>query len=109
MPTIVFEPPLGESLRVESEGDEDLLDVCDEVVAPIVFSCRSTTCGTCAVRVTEGEDLLDPPGPREAQLMEALHTDGQRFACAMHVRSGNGLLRLRVCAREAFSQAPQSV
>ena len=105
MPTIVFEPPLGESVRVESDGDEDLLDVCDEVLAPIVFSCRSTTCGTCLVAVAEGEDLLDPPGSREAMLMDELHTDGRRFACAMRVRSGKGLLRLRVCAREASSQA----
>lgn len=108
MPTIVFEPPSGEPLRVESNGDEDLMDVCDEVMAPIVFSCRSTTCGTCAVRVTEGKDLLEPPGPREARLMEELHADGRRFACALHVRSGKGLLRLRVCARQALSHAPQS-
>lgn len=100
MPTIIIEAPTG-TMRVEAEGDEALIDICDEVMAPIPFSCRSATCGTCGVRIVEGQELVDPPGGTERMLRDQCGRDGRRFACALRVRPGRGTLRLRVCGRHA--------
>lgn len=97
MPRIVFVPPVGVGVEVDENGERALIDICDEQTAPVAFSCRSTTCGTCGVWVEEGQALLDPPGPVERSLQEKCGRDGRRFACAMHVRSGKGVIRLRVC------------
>jgi len=97
MPKVAFVPPVGVSLEVDVDRECALIDVCDEETAPVPFSCRSTTCGTCGVWVEEGEALLDPPGPIELSLQEKCGRDGRRFACAMRVRSGRGVIRLRVC------------
>jgi len=102
MPRILFVPPVGVGMDVEVEGDRPLIDVCDEAIAPVPFSCRSTTCGTCGVWVEQGQALLDPPSSHERSLQEKLGRDGRRFACAVRVRSGKGVIRLRVCGSYAI-------
>jgi len=97
VPTIEFVAnAIGRHKRVEVEGDRDLVDVCDEVMAPIPFSCRSASCGTCHVEVLEGAELLEPPEPPEAELLELLRGSGQcRLACQARIKAGTGLIRLR--------------
>jgi ferredoxin len=87
----------GGSARVSASGP--LVDVCDEARSPVVFSCRSSTCGTCRVEVLAGVDLLEPPHDHEADALRRLAEPGaplpQRLACQAVVRAGPGLLRLR--------------
>jgi ferredoxin len=101
MPTVKIVLPSERVFVVDTVGEDRLMDLCDAAQAPIVFSCRATTCGTCGVWVERGEHLLDPPGLEEAKLRAKLGGDGRRFACAIRVRSGRGVIRLRVCGHVA--------
>lgn len=101
MPTVELVLPSERVFAVETVGEERLLDVCDAAQAPVPFSCRAATCGTCGVWVEQGEHLLDPPEVKEAELRAKLGQDGRRFACAIRVRSGRGVIRLRVCGHVA--------
>ena len=97
MPRIVFESCNLPPLQVDCPDGGRLLDICDEVTAPIPFSCRSATCGTCRVDVLEGAEVLDPPGPEECETLATLGDDGsrRRLACKAHVRATNGRLHLK--------------
>lgn len=81
------------------EGQLDgarLVDFADEHRAPISFSCRGGTCGTCRVRVLDGAALLEPPRARERETL-AYFGDGPdvRLACvARAARGASGALRL---------------
>lgn len=97
MPTIEFEGAgLARDKTAEAPNGGALVNICDEVLAPIAFSCRSASCGTCHIYVLEGGDLLDPPGPDEVDLLDLL--DGgkdTRLACQARVKPGPGLIRIR--------------
>jgi ferredoxin len=97
MPTIVFEASAaGPALTVDEPTGGRLVDICDDASAPVPFSCRGASCATCRVEVLEGEALLEPPDPLEAELLEAMaEPPGRRLACSATVRRGDGLLRLR--------------
>lgn len=87
---------IGRCKRVEAPEGGELLDICDESIAPIPFSCRSATCGTCHVEVLEGAELLAPPEPDEQELLSILGGDEKhRLACQVRVQGGPGLVRLR--------------
>jgi ferredoxin len=101
MTKIVFVAPTGMVVEAQTDEDRALIDICDEVTAPVPFSCRATTCGTCGVWVERGEAWLMPPGPEERSLQAKCGRDGRRFACALRVRSGKGVIRLRVCGSSA--------
>jgi ferredoxin len=91
MPTIaILASPAGPAMEVE--GDGPLIDLCDEARAPVAFSCRAASCGTCRVEVLAGAGLLEPPGRDEIPL---LASPAQRLACQAVVRPGPGLVRLR--------------
>jgi ferredoxin len=98
MPIIVFEGnALGPTLRVDEPEGGALADICDDHEAPIPFSCRGASCGTCRVVVIEGKALFEAPGEAERDLLEVL--DGgpdDRLACSARLRAGEGLVRLRV-------------
>jgi ferredoxin len=73
------------------------VDACDDLGAPVPFSCRSGSCGTCRVEVLEGERWLDSPGDEELYVLEQFgDPPGRRLACMVQVRRGEGLVRLRV-------------
>ena len=95
MPTIeLVASAAGPAVRVEAAGR--LLDVCDDARAPVEFSCRGATCGTCRIAVLDGAALLEPPGAEESELLRTLAAPpGQRLACQAVVRPGPGLVRLR--------------
>ena len=72
-----------------------LLDACDDARAPVSFSCRSASCGTCRVEVLAGAELLDPPGPDELDVLAIFAAaPAERLACQAIVRAGDGLIRL---------------
>ena len=94
--TIVFSANrFGGEKRIEAPEGGDVVDLCDHHFAPIPFSCRSASCGTCQVDVLEGEDLLEPPNEAERELLPLLGGKG-RLACQARVRPNvTGLIRLR--------------
>lgn len=97
MPTLEFlANAIGRLKRVEAPKGGELVDICDEYLAPIPFSCRSASCGTCHVEVLEGGELLEPPAAEERELLALLGGHGEhRLACQARVRPGPGVVRLR--------------
>jgi len=97
MPTIEFEGAgIARDKLAEAPEGGALVDICDQILAPIPFSCRSASCGTCHIRVLEGAELLEPPGEAEAELLDLL--DGppdSRLACQACVKAGAGFIRVR--------------
>ncbi|MDX2051195.1 MAG: 2Fe-2S iron-sulfur cluster-binding protein [Polyangiaceae bacterium] len=96
MPRIVFiATRIGHEKTVETDGGE-LLDICDQYLAPIPFSCRSASCGTCHIHVTEGQDLLEPPEAAESELLELLgNLPNHRLACQARVKDEPGTIVIR--------------
>lgn len=97
MPTIEFEAVglYSEKLIDVPEGG-DLVDACDQVLAPIPFSCRSASCGTCHILVLEGAQCFEEPEEAEAELLDLL--DGppeSRLACQARIKPGPGFIRIR--------------
>ncbi|MDP9151719.1 MAG: (2Fe-2S)-binding protein [Myxococcota bacterium] len=98
MPLIVFES-VEDGPCVETDAAEGgrLIDLCDARGAPVPFSCRSASCGTCRVDVLDGGEWLESPGEDELDVLGEFGDDPahRRLACQARVRPGAGLLRLR--------------
>lgn len=99
MPVVVFESRGGPALVVSSPRGGRVLDLCDEYDAPVPFSCRSATCGTCRVHVLEGGTLFEPPAREEVELLRLMGDDPgrHRLACQARLRPGEGRVRIRAC------------
>jgi 2Fe-2S ferredoxin len=68
VPKVEFmESVFGPSKTVDAPDGGALVDLCDLHYAPIPFSCRSATCGTCHVVVVQGEELFEPPNDAESR------------------------------------------
>ena len=95
MPTIeVLQSAHGPAVTLTASAGR-LLDACDDARAPIAFSCRSASCGTCRVEVLVGADLLEPPGPDELEVLTLFAAAPcERLACQAILRSSPGLIRL---------------
>ncbi|MDP9002512.1 MAG: (2Fe-2S)-binding protein [Myxococcota bacterium] len=96
MPRVMFES--GEVI-VEADMPDGgrLVDLCDERSAPVPFSCRSASCGTCRIDVIQGAELLEPARSDELEVLDLFgdHPSRRRLACQAHVRPGPGFLRVR--------------
>jgi 2Fe-2S ferredoxin len=97
VPTIEFlESPAGRAKTVEASVGGALVDVCDHAYAPVPFSCRSATCGTCHIIVLEGLDLFEPPEAAEQELLDILNgPPGSRLACQAVLKGAPGIVKLR--------------
>jgi len=98
MPLVVFESlETGALVEAEAPAGTRVVDLCDERNAPVPFSCRSASCGTCRVDVLEGGDLLEPPRDEELDILDIFGDDPsrRRLACQARLRAGTGRLRLR--------------
>ncbi len=97
MPRIEFlESHAGRAKTVEVPEGGALVDICDDAYAPVPFSCRSATCGTCHVLVLEGAELFEPPSGEEEELLTVLRGPPQsRLACQAVVKSGQGVIKVR--------------
>jgi ferredoxin len=98
MPTIEFAGnEFGPATSAEVTGRAHLVDVCDVAGAPVLFSCRSASCGTCRVEILAGGELLDDPGKDEIDVLEIFGAPPtHRLACQVVVRPGPGTVRLRM-------------
>ena len=89
----------GASKSVDEPEGGDLLEICDDHLAPVPFSCRSASCATCEVYVVEGIELFEPPNYDEADLLRILgDRKNHRIACQARILPGDGLIRLRPVA-----------
>ncbi|MDI3286973.1 2Fe-2S iron-sulfur cluster-binding protein [Polyangium sp. 15x6] len=88
---------LGPAAAADAEPGDALVDVSDACRAPVSFSCRSASCGTCLVEVLEGAALLEPPSSDESDVLDVFDAPpSQRLACSARlVARGEGLVRLR--------------
>src|SRR5258706_16458411 len=102
MPTVHFEGNLfGADRDVDVPDGGALVDVCDEHEAPVPFSCRSATCGTCRIEIIEGADLFEPRQVEEEDLLAIFGDPGHfRLACQATLRKTDGLVRLRIADDE---------
>ena len=97
VPTIIFQANrVGREKSVEAPKGGALVDICDEALAPVPFSCRSATCATCHIEIVRGAELLVPPDEDERELLDVLNApDTSRLACQVVVHSGPGTLCVR--------------
>jgi adenylate cyclase len=90
----LVDPESGVTVTTDADAGR-LLDVCDEARAPILFSCRSASCGICRVDVEAGADMLDPPEGDELETLRAFDASpSERLACQVRIRAGDGTIRL---------------
>jgi len=86
----------GSAKEADAPEGGPLLDICDEALAPIPFSCRSASCATCHIEVLAGGEFLDPPEEAEQDLLDIVGGPaGSRLACQAIVKPGPGLIRIR--------------
>jgi ferredoxin len=95
--------PFGPATAAEAAPGERLMDVCDEAAAPVPFSCRNATCGTCLVRISHGIERLDPVGSDERSVLDALdaHADA-RLACRARVVASDGTIAVSLDLSRGF-------
>lgn len=76
--------------------EERVLDACDEAGAPVAFSCRSASCGSCRVAVLAGAELLAPPRAEELATLASLGCEAEvRLACQLRVTAVSGEIQLQ--------------
>jgi ferredoxin len=102
MPVIHFEGNIfGDDCEVDVPEGGRLADVCDAAGAPVPFSCRAATCGTCRIEILQGGELLEPPSGPEAELLRALGDPPEfRLACQAELKRTEGFVRLRIADEE---------
>lgn len=98
MPKVVFVASNGkDTVEVDAPNGAALADLVDGSDAPIPFSCRSASCGTCHVEVLEGQELLLEPEDEELDVLDALDSKAPRFrlTCCAKAGTGAGTVRVR--------------
>ena len=104
MPVLYFHAnSFGPALTVEEPTGGALVDICDDVEAPVPFSCRGASCGTCRVEIITGAQLLAPPQADELDVLAAFgNLPNHRLACCAQVLEGSGVIELRVAEEESL-------
>lgn len=87
-PAVEFEASeWGDAVRVDQPSIESLMDLCDEIGAPVPFSCRGASCSTCRIEVLEGQEWLEAPNAFERELIDSFKTPAStRFACQVALK-----------------------
>ena len=97
---VLFEttdPTEAPSVDADADAGTALVDLCDERNAPVPFSCRSASCGTCRIDVLAGGALLEPPRDEELDILDIFGDDPskRRLACQARLGAGEGLVHVR--------------
>ena len=75
-----------EDLLVEAPEGTALREIAEATGADITFGCGSGSCGTCRVRVVEGQENCSEPGREEKDFLRALEAPADhRLACQVCV------------------------
>jgi phenol hydroxylase P5 protein len=82
MAKVTFTP--NEQTEEVADGAE-LREVCEEKFN-IPFGCKDGICGTCRIRVTEGDNNLSPKNEKETDMLP--DHDNERLACQAQIKSG---------------------
>lgn len=98
MARVITESNLGRVVEIDAPDGAALVDLCDAHEAPIPFSCRSASCGTCRIHVLEGADDLLPPAEDEIDLLDVFDSKPPHVRLACQARLRPGATRLRVKA-----------
>jgi ferredoxin len=77
---------IGDDLTLTLRSGERLIDICDRSATPISFSCRSGSCGTCAIRVLQGMANLSPLNEKEEIVIADLEAPDPHIRLACQVR-----------------------
>ena len=87
---VITESNAGRMVEIDAPEEAALVDVCDEHSAPIPFSCRSASCGTCRIHVLEGAEQLLPPAADELDLLDVFNLKPPliRLTCQARLRPG---------------------
>src|SRR5512139_3097208 len=93
---VITESTTGRIVEIEAPEDAALIDLCDAHDAPIPFSCRSASCGTCRIHVLEGAEHLQPAAEDELDLLDVfnLQPPRVRLACQAKLRTGAHTVRV---------------
>jgi ferredoxin len=76
-----------EDLLVEAPAGTPLQRIADAAGADITFGCRTGSCGTCRVHVTEGLAHCSEMGAEERDFLQDLEAPAdQRLACQVCVQ-----------------------
>jgi ferredoxin len=72
-----------------ADSGERLLDVLDDLEGHgLPIACRGGNCGTCRVRVLEGESALVPPAAAEQNLLALCGAQrNERLGCQIRVQA----------------------
>jgi len=98
---VIAESKTGRVVEIDAAIDAAegpaLVDLCDKFDAPIPFSCRVASCGTCRIHVLEGADELLPPAEDELDLLDVfnLRPPLVRLACQAKLRPGATRVRIK--------------
>ena len=75
-----------EDLLVEAPPGTPLQHIADAAGADITFGCRTGSCGTCRVRITEGLHHCGEANAEERDFLQGLDAPAdQRLACQVIV------------------------
>lgn len=95
---LITESNAGRAVEIDAPEGAALVDLCDAHDAPIPFSCRSASCGTCRIHVLEGAEGLLPPAEDELDLLDVFNLKPPHVRLACQARLGPGAARVRVKA-----------
>lgn len=87
---LITESRAGRIVEIDAAEGAAVVDLCDDHAAPIPFSCRSASCGTCRVEVIEGGAELLPPAQDELDVLDVFNMEPSRvrLACQAKLRIG---------------------
>lgn len=99
---VITESNVGRIVEIDAPAGAALIDLCDEHGAPIPFSCRTASCGTCRVHVLEGADQLLPPAEDELDLLDVFNHKPPhiRLTCQAKLAPGAVLVKIKAFHEE---------
>lgn len=99
---VITESNTGRIVEIKAPEEAALIDLCDEHDAPIPFSCRTASCGTCRIHVLEGADQLVPPAEDELDLLDVFNHKPPhvRLTCQAKLKPGATLVRVKAFHEE---------
>jgi 2Fe-2S ferredoxin len=95
---VIAESSTGRTVEIDAPDGSALMEICDQYDAPIPFSCRSASCGTCRIHVLEGAGDLLPAAEDELDLLDIFNLKPPLVRLTCQARLGPGATRIRVRA-----------